>query len=227
LDGRELSTLHRVLAFPPDDARPHAPRRLGHLALTIVAVAAVAMTIAILALVFSSGHQPARRPQPSGIAASPGRLQLVPDPGAAARRDVAAGIRTFLTTLYEKAFVTTAAAGPSPSPDPLHGLFTPAADNALAAHPDVFNSGAGVTLRNGTLDFEGVVSMNGSRPVQAFLTVTFTGPGALRGAPIVVSQHGRVLLVASEQGWLVSGFAVNVQADNVEPSPSSTHRART
>ena len=224
----EFSTLHRVLARDPEPARGG----IGRLTLTVIAVAAVALAVVVVPPLLTRPRPTRPSPRP-GVATIPGSLQIVPDPGAPRREAVTTSVRAFLQTLYETAFVNGTRVSPSPSPSAaaevpsmLTPLFTAAAVRALSAQPGVFDPGNGVNVSNGRLDFAGVISMTGPRPVQAFLEVGFTGSGASHGTPVTVTQRGTVLLVHSEQGWLVGGFDVKLEAVSVTPSPSASHGAR-
>jgi hypothetical protein len=170
------------------------------------------------------------RPEPTptpGIAVAHGPLRFVPDPGAA-RRTTAADITRFLGRFYNALFTSRQPepdATPTPKPSVrLAQFFAARARATVDAHADVFEPGTGVDVNRGRLSFDGVVTMAGRRPSQAFLAIRFTGMGETRGTPVVLTHRGNVLLIHSEQGWLISGFDLKLDEASVTPSPSPSPR---
>ena len=215
-----------------DPAPP--PRRLGFgafvAAVTLTALVALAIVAVPLFLLKATPSTPGPPTPAPGVVTSHGPLRFVPDPGSG-RRAVAADLSRFIGRLYADAFVPEPQGDPPPSPTPTPGPavrlarhFTASARATLNAHPDVFGPGAAVQVHNGRITFDGLVTMRGRRPAQAFLTVAFTGAGFTRGTPVAITQKGNVLLVHAEQGWLVGGFDLKLNEVSVTPSPSPTPR---
>jgi hypothetical protein len=211
----------------PAAGRPPPPARrrlsLGRFVAAVTATATVALAIAAVP-VFVLKPRPAQRTAARGITAVAGQFGIVPIVGTVERRAIKADLAAFLRTLYEDAFLSTnggAAASPSPSPQ-IEKFFAPRARAALASRPDVFSPGTGVDVLNGQVTFNGVVTTVGHKPTRAYLNVLFVGNGSVRTTPVRISQDGQLLLLRSEQGWLVAGFDVKLKAASVTPSPSAT-----
>ena len=215
------------IPLPPDAFDPPRARRhigLGAFIAAVTVTAMVALTVAAVP-VFLLKPGPSPAPGARGIVAAQGPLRFVPDPGPS-RRATAAEISRFLHGFYAEVFLPPRVEPTTtPTPQPaarLARFFTARARAALNAHPDVFTPDGRVSIDNGRVSFDGLVTMSGRRPAQAFLSLAFTGRGSVRRTPVVVSQKGSVLLLRSEQGWLIGGFDLKLAEASVTPSPSPT-----
>jgi hypothetical protein len=197
----------------------------------VVLTAAVALAVVIVPL-FELKPAPHSASQAVSVTASAGTFSTVPKLPAAKQREVAAGLESFLTSLYERAFTNTptgAVASPSASPDPVAGiaqLFAPRALDALHANPDVFVPPDGVHVYDGRVTFSGVATVDPARPTQAFLDVSFLGEAQLRGAPVEIVQKGSMLLAHTAGGWQVVGFDLTTNAESVRQSPGPSRAMR-
>ena len=87
----------------------------------------------------------------------------------------------------------------------------------------VFRRVDDVRLTSGRLTFGGVVTLEGSRPVQAYLEVVFDAEGRSEGVArdVRIRQEGSLLMLATSEGWRVDGFDLRFASRPVTPSPGA------
>jgi hypothetical protein len=204
---------------------------LQRFVVAVVLTAAAALAVVIVPL-FALKPGPPSASRAASVTASAGTFSTVPRLSTAQRRELAAGLESFLASLYQRAFTdthTSAVASPAASPDPIAGvgqLFSPRALDALHAHPDVFVPPDGVRVYDGRVSFDGVATVDSARQTEAFLDITFLGKAQIRGAPVELVQKGSMLLVHTPGGWQVAGFDLTMNAESVHPSPRPSRAMR-
>jgi hypothetical protein len=199
---------------------------LQRFVVAVVLTAAVALAVVVVPL-FALKPVPHSAPPAVSVTASAATFSTVPRLPTAQRRELAAGLESFLSSLYQRAFSaapTGAVASPAASPDPVAGIvqsFSLRALDALRAHPDVFVPPDGVRVYDGRVSFSGVAAIDPARQTQAFLDVSFLGKAQLRGAPVEVVQKGSMLVVHTAGGWQVAGFDLTTNVESIHPTASS------
>lgn len=189
-----------------------------------------------------SGAPQSKRPAPppAQIVARAGDLQTLPDVAAETKAAIAADLSALLSGVYERALLpplppASPRPGRTPGPPvarpPFGELFTAAARSAAESVPDAFAAGPGATVRRGTVDFGGVVTVQDGTPVEALLTVDLRADGRLAerrssSVPLRLRQSGRLLCVRTESGWLVAGFDVELTAERAIPGATPTASPR-
>ena len=195
----------------------------------VLAVAAVmaAIVVPIVLVGPEPDREPAETPAPR-VEVAAGQIRTVPELPGERKNALVGELGEALEELYARAFVVPgpeATAPPSPQPTPatrVDGFFTSKARAALRKDPDVFRAVDAVRVSGGKLSFGGIVTLEGSRPVQALLQIGFDAEGrpSGRATPTVhLRQEGRLLLVSTSNGWRVDGFELRFSSRPVEPSP--------
>lgn len=204
-------------------------RSIVRFALTALVAAVAALAILTIPILFRGDATTAPRPTPRpGLLVVAEQIRTAPDVSAPTRAAVTAQLGKALKSLYAKGFVqplTTPGPDESPRPAPAKRVapsLTSIARAGLARSPQVFNEAGDLSVYSGTIVFEGFITFDGKRPIEAMLDVDFSGEAAPVGprSPLVkLRQTGTVVLKNTSGGWLVDGFDLRLAT---RPLPSPT-----
>lgn len=205
-------------------------RTSSRVPLVLIVAAALAVVVVPIALIDrDSGVQTPATPTP-GFKAVAKQIRTIPQINARKKNDLVRGLAQVLERLYSNAFVQAEQpreTPPSPQPTPatnVDAFFTSKARAALRKDPDVFRTVGSVHVTNGQVAFGGIVTLESSQPVQAFLDVNFAGTGSPAGADsprVKITQEGTLLLNATSKGWRVAGFDLKLGSETIEPTPTA------
>jgi hypothetical protein len=214
--------------------RHSAPRLPSEIALATV----IGLLIAAVPIMFRTDDSPVSPSQPprTGVTAYVKSLRTVPGVGDDRRRVLAKGIAHDLDVLYTRAFVVEEQRpGPTPAtPTPrppapskkVSSLLTGRARAALKQSPGIFDELRGLTIREARLSFQGVVTLDGAKALEALLDVTIVGtatPVGANGPVLKLKQAGTISLRRSPNQWLVDGFDLRLRTRPM-PSPAPVQR---
>ncbi len=188
---------------------------------------------------------PVPTPEPVVMAAA-GDLRAHPEVPEEIRARIASELESFLTDLYERAFLPPLPAPtpapeedpPSPAPTPVPrppvgALFTQEAGTALADSANVYGTAPRETVFRGEVAFDGIVTVQGQGATDALVNVTFDGRGRLEIEPpdpdedelgryhdMRLHQSGWLQAIRTAEGWRISGFDIRLRSEElVPPSP--------
>lgn len=213
----------------------------GVAALVVLLMGAAYLTTRIVS---TPTPTPAPTPVPR-ITAAAGELRTHPEVRDEVRAVVASELESFLTDLYERAFLPPlpaptpdpeAPSSPAPTPiprPPTRELFTQDAGAALTGSQDAYRTRPREELFRGEVAFRGIAIIEGEAVTDALVDVTFEADGRIQIEPpdpdegklgryhdMRFRQSGRLQLVRTPEGWRVSGFDVELRAEElIPPSP--------
>jgi len=193
--------------------------------ITAVLIAALIAFSVVAIPVFLLRPQASQTVRPPEVKVLPGAVGTVPATTLSARRALVGDVAGFLKTLYERAFLPPSGVASSPTPAPasrIEAMFTPRARDALRRQRDVFAPGDDVVVAGGRVRFDGVITLDGDRTVQALIRVDFAASGSARQTPVALAQKGDLLVVQTPAGWQIAGFNLKLNAVSVPPTPSPT-----
>jgi hypothetical protein len=198
--------------------------------LVLIAAAALAVIAVPVALFDREGAEEGQATPTPSFKAVAKEIRTIPQLDPRRKDELIQGLAGTLERLYSSAFVQAEKPRempPSPQPTPATNVdefFTSKARSALRKHPDVFRTVGSVHVTNGQVAFGGLVTIEGSKPVQAFLEVSFAGTGSPAGSAsprVKISQKGTLLLTGTSDGWRVAGFNLKLGSETIEPSPTA------
>jgi hypothetical protein len=196
--------------------------------LFVLAVAAVLAVVVLFVLIGRETQGPDSQ-EPGRVEAVPGEIRTIPRLEPTRKQQLIEQLEGALAELYGRAFFHEGAAPtapPSPLPSPstrVDDLFTEKARAALRKDPDVFSPGP-VRAKEGRVSFDGVVTLDGTRPLQALLQIEFIASGSPTGnvsSDLRLEQKGTLLLSATKAGWRVAGFGLTFSSALASPSPAT------
>jgi hypothetical protein len=205
-------------------------RTRSHVTLVLIVAAVLGVIAVPVALV---NRRPVHQAFPStpapGFKAVAHGIRTIPQLDSGKKRNLVGGIAQALERLYAAAFVDAQKETPaSPEPTPatnVDAFFTSKARAALREHPEVFRTVDSVRVKSGQVTFGGIVTLEESKPVQAFLEVSFAGTGTPEGTRsprVKMKQTGTLLLTGTSAGWRVAGFNLRFGSESLEPSPTAS-----
>jgi len=202
--------------------------------LTMLLPAAVVVLLAAVVVLLRT-DEPAPPPDETakpGISVTAKELHLMPEVSKERRRIVTSRLQAALERFYVRAFIVPpvaadAAASPAP-PGPLkriHPQMTSSARAALKRRPEIFETTKDLSVFIRTVVFSGVVTMDGSNPIDALLDVDFNARATPvgRSAPLASLRHVGTMRLkrTASLGWLVDGFDLKLRTKPLlTPSPS-------
>lgn len=217
--------------------------RLGIVS-AVVALASLVVGGALLGTRLAREPAPTPVPTPEPwVTADAGDLRTHPEVPQEVHERLASELEAFLVDLYERAFLPPLPA-PTPSPDapaspaptpvprpPVADLLTSEAAKALADSKDVYGTGRRETVFRGAVTFGGIVTVQGEGGTDAILDVAFEAQGRLEVEPpdpeegelgryhdMRLRQSGRIQAVRTADGWRISGFDVELRAEELVPA---------
>jgi hypothetical protein len=169
-------------------------------------------------------------PTATGISATAKTIRTVPDVSDERRSDAVDDLGDTLRKLYELAFTRPPDETPPPTPRAtptparrVRELMTDDAVATLKRSPDAFDIGA-LSVTDGRVVYEGVITFGLKKPSAAYLDVDFVGRAVPVGrtSPVArVHQRGTLSLKRASSGWRIDGFDLRF-ATRPEPTPSPT-----
>lgn len=202
-------------------------------ALRLAIATAILAAIGVIPLLMAvSTDQPAPEVvPPAGIRIIPKDVNTVPEVSVARSARLLKELNASLKRLYDRAFQgPTLQAQESPTPikaSSLASLFTREARTRLNDHPTLFTPPDNVRVASGDVSYKGFFVIPEEAPMQASLFVNFIGTGSPAGqqTPAVrITQSGRMQLVRKDGNWLVQGFDLKLDADQVRERPETRKR---
>jgi len=193
------------------------------LALAVVAALAVLAGIGVIARRKTEQRAVQPTAAPLSITAVASDVRVFPAVSAKRRLEIVTDLGRQLTKLYTATFVTPKPpAEPTPTPtgvpvDRLRGLFTPVARSSLHQKGRVWTPPRGLDIAQGRIAFSGVVTVDGTSPVESYVNVEFLGTADR----VRVRQKGRLYLVKQKGRWLVQSYALHLATEQIpEPTPT-------